>query len=242
LERKIAPLYRTLLARLASGTTEIQLTPMEYGQFCYSVAMQYTRVPNFRDKIALFMKLHAEGMFDQIVEAQRKTGTLPPQVDEMLRRKRPQVVIEDWGTIKTMLEAAVSVSNALMDKTPGFFRPSPGNYFVTADNPVTYYIKDHEKYDIRQLEPVHPDAEVLFPLSRNAAVVFFPYKSGYGSTRYAIRCQCLDLLSGLMEHLNVQTAIMATRYVYTPMRMDSLGDAIGHLWGSGSTVPGNKNS
>jgi len=115
LERKVAPLYRSLLSRLADGKDEVQLTPAEYGRFCYSVAIQYTRVPSFRDKMALFMKIRGEQIFDQIVESQRKDGTLPRKIDEILQKERPKVIIEDWGTVKTMLEAAVTVSNALME-------------------------------------------------------------------------------------------------------------------------------
>lgn len=225
IERKVAPLYKALLARISDGNDEVYLTPDEYGQFCYSVAIQYTRVPYFRDKMADFMKLHAEQRFDEIVESQRKDGTLPPEVDEMLQTGNHTVIIEDWGTIKTMLEAAVTVANGLMDKTPGFFRASTGNYFVTSDNPVSYYIKDFRKYEVKQLEPIHPHAEVFFPLSRNHAVVFFPHKSGYGSTRYAIRCKCLERPPAIVQFINVQTSVMAERYIYTPERISYLSKA-----------------
>jgi len=226
IEQKIAPVYKAILARVAEGTTDVTLTPMEYGQLCYSVAIQYTRVPSFRDKMALFMRIRGEQFLDQLVEEQRRDGTLPPQVDEVLRCEKPEVIIKDWGTIKTMLDAASTVSEALMDKTPGFFRPSPRSYFVTSDNPVSYYIRNSQKYAIGQIEPIHPDAEVLCPLSRNSAVIFFPRKSGYSSTRYAISCKCLDLLPPLVEMLNMQTAIMAARYIYAPARLDYIRDSL----------------
>lgn len=222
LERKIAPLFKSVLYRLGEGKDTLELTPFEYGQFCYAIAIQYTRVPSFRDKMALFMKLRSEQIFDQTVESQRKDGSLPPKVDELLQKEKPKVIIEEWGTIKTMIEAAVSVSNALMDKTPGFFRASPDNCFITSDNPVSYYVRDYERYDIKQIEPVHPNAEVFFPLSQRNAVVFFPHKSGYGSTRYAIECKCLDLLAPLVKMINIQTAIMAGRYIYSPERISYL--------------------
>ena len=222
LERKIAPLFKSVLSKLGEGKDTLELTPSEYGQFCYAIAIQYTRVPSFRDKMALFMKLRGEQIFDQIVESQRKDGSLPPKVDELLQKEKPKVIIEEWGTIKTMLEAAVSVSNALMDKTPGFFRASPGNCFITSDNPVSYYVRDYERYDIKQIEPVHPNAEVFFPLSQRNAVVFFPHKSGYGSTRYSIECKCLDLLAPLVKMINIQTAVMAGRYIYSPERISYL--------------------
>jgi hypothetical protein len=226
LERKVAPLYQSLISRLADGKDEVELTPTEYGQFCYFVAIQYTRVPSFRDKMALFMKIRGEQLFEQIVESQSKEGTLPPKIDEILQKEKPEVTIEEWGTVKTMLKAAVTVSNTLMDKTPGFFRASLGDCFITSDNPVSYYIKDFSKYDIRQLEPIHPNAEILFPINRNNAVVFFPHKSGYGSTRYAIICKCLDLLPPLVRLMNTQTAIMAAKHVYTPERVIYLSEAI----------------
>ena len=226
LEKKTAPLYRSLLARLAEGMNEISLSPIEFGQFCYFVGMQYTRVPSFRDKMALFMRIRGEQIFDDIVAAQRKYGTLPPAVEELLKKEKPEVTIEDWGTIKTMLEAASSVSKALMDKTPGFFRSSPNSYFVTSDNPVTYFIRDISKLDVKQIEPVHPQAEVLFPLSRSAAVVFFPHNSGLGTTRHEIRCKCLDFMPPLVEMLNTQTVVMASRYVYAADRSSHLKDSL----------------
>ena len=61
----------------------------------------------------------------------------PDIQDELLRRRKREVIIEDWGTIKTMAEAAVTVSNALVEKTPGFFRSSPRTYFMSSDNPVS---------------------------------------------------------------------------------------------------------
>ena len=225
LERKVAPLHKALLGRLADGKSDIHLTPAEFGQFCYSVAIQYTRVPFFRDKMTLFMKIRGEQQFDQLVEKQRSNGTLPPEVDAMLQKEKPKVIIEDWGTIKTMFEAAYTVSNALMHKTPGFFRVPQGSYFVTSDNPVSYYIKNYEKYDLKQLEPIHPDAEVFFPLSRENAVVFFPYGSGYSSTRYAIRCKCLELLPSLVEYVNMQTVIMAQHHVYAPQKLPFMSKA-----------------
>lgn len=222
IERKLAALYKSINLRIAEGSDHIELTPSEYGQLCYGVAIQYTRVPDFRDKMALFMGLRAEQIFDSIVESQRKDGTLPPEIDEMLREGRPKPIIEEWGTIKTMLEAAVSVSNALMEKTPGFFRAAPGSCFVTSDNPVSYFVRDYKNYDVRQIEPVHPNAEVTFPLSQKNAVTFFPHKSGYGSTHYAIECKCLDLLAPLVNMINGQTRIMAERYVYAPIRLSNL--------------------
>ncbi|MBN1507241.1 MAG: DUF4238 domain-containing protein [Sedimentisphaerales bacterium] len=225
LEQKVSPLYRTLLARIAEGTSEITLTPMEYGQFCYFVAMQYTRVPSFRDKMAFFMKMHSEQMLRHKAEVDRRSGRLPPRVDELLRHGGIKITVEDWGTVKVMIEAATTVTNALLDKTPGFFRVSPGDCFVTSDNPVSYYVKDYQKHDIARLEPVHPDAEVLFPLNRDCAVVFFPYKSGYGATQNEIRCRCLDLLPPLAQCWNMQTAIAAERFIFTGIWLNYLHDA-----------------
>jgi hypothetical protein len=224
LEQKFAPVYQTLLSRLSDGAPEVVLTPMEYGQFCYYIAIQYTRVPSFRDKMALFMKIYGEQLLNQRIGEQRRDGTLPPQVDELLQSEKPEVIIEDWGTIKTMLEAATTVGNALIDKMPLFFRPSPQTYFVTSDNPVSYYISNFRNYNIGQLEPIHPDAEVFFPLSRIGAVVFSPRKSGYGSTGYAITCKCLDILPPFVEMFNRQTTVMATRYIYSPTRVDHIRD------------------
>lgn len=99
IEQKIALVYKAILARVAEGTAEVTLTPMEYGQFCYSIALQYTRVPSFRDKMALFMRIRGEQLWDQLVEKQRREGTLPPQVDELLHCEKPEVIIKDWGTI-----------------------------------------------------------------------------------------------------------------------------------------------
>ena len=224
IESKVARLYKVLLGRLAEGSAEIILTPKEYGEFCYSIAIQYTRVPSFRDKMELFIKMRGEQLFDQLVEKQRQDGTLPDEIEKILQNDMPQIIIEDFGTIKPMLEAAMPVSNALMDKTPGFFRSATGSYFFTSDNPVSYYVKNFEKYDIRQVEPVHPDAEVFFPINRTNAVVFFPHKSGYGSTRHAIGCKCLDFLSSGVKFINSRTVIMAKRYVYTSERVETLAN------------------
>jgi hypothetical protein len=226
IESKSAPLFKALISRISNGNREVYLTPAEYGQLCYSVAIQYTRVPSFRDKMAFFMKLHGEQLFDKIVESQRKDGTLPPKVDKILHTERPTVTIESWGTLQTMVEASVTVGKALLNKSPGFFRAPAGNYFITSDNPVSYHIKDFEKYEVKHLEPIHPHAEVFFPLSRNIALVFFPYKSGYGSTRHAIRCKSLEPPPEIVRFVNMHTAAMAERYIYTPERTSDLSKAL----------------
>jgi hypothetical protein len=226
LEYKVASFYTHLFSRLADGNTEIELSPTEYGQFCFSVAIQYTRVPSFRDKMALYMKICGEQFIERIVEMQRKAGTLPPKIDELLQKEKLKVIIEKWGTVKTMIEASVIVANALMEKTPAFFRASPGKYFITSDNPVSYYIKGFDSYDFRQIEPINPNAEVFFPLNRNNAVVFFPIKSGYSTTNYPLRLKCLDLLAPVVRFLNVQTAIMAEEYIFAPERISYLAEEI----------------
>ena len=60
LERKAAPLFKKIMSMLAEGGVEVPLTPEEYGHLCYCAAIQYTRVPAFRDKIAKRMQARGE--------------------------------------------------------------------------------------------------------------------------------------------------------------------------------------
>ena len=90
LERKVAPLYQSLISRLADGKDEVELTPTEYCKFCYFVAIQYTRVSSFRDKMALFMKIRGEQLFEQIVESQSKEGLFHLKSMKYCKRKNPR--------------------------------------------------------------------------------------------------------------------------------------------------------
>lgn len=222
LEHKAAPLFKKVMSMLAEGGVEVPLTPEEYGQLCYCAAIQYTRIPAFRDKIASRMRDRGMQLAYEMVDRQREEGTLPPSVDDLLKKRKLMVKIEDWGTIKTMLEAAVVVSNALMEKRPGFFRAQPNRYFITSDNPISYWVRNFEKYTEKQLEPINPEAEVFFPFSRNYAMVFFPHKSGYSRTRALIRLKCLDFLTPMVQFVNMHTYFMAERFVFSSERDSSL--------------------
>lgn len=222
-ENRAAKLLRSITPKNSGDT--VPLVPWDQGSLAYYTASQYTRVPNFRGKIETIMRIRIEREFDKLVKQQRSNGTLPPKVDALLRKSRPELTIEKWGTIRPMLNAAQTVGEALLRKTPAFFLPAPGMSFITSDNPVTYYVKNwEEETDPMKLEPVHPSAEVLFPLRKDLALVYFPIFNPDWNQRVVLHVRCLALSSDLTRYLNTQTALFADRYLYMAQRDNSLFD------------------
>jgi hypothetical protein len=212
-ENKAAKLLGSI--NLKHNDDTVPLDPWDQACLAFFTASQYARVPDFRDKMEAIMRMRVEQEFNGLVAQQRSSGTIPLEIEALLAKARPEVNIEKWGTIRPMLNATSKVAEALLMKTPALFLPAPGMFFITSDNPVTYYIKDwQQENDPIKLEPVHPMAEVLFPLRKDLAVVYFPIYNPSWNQRIILHVRCISLDARLTRSLNVQTALCATRYLY----------------------------
>lgn len=201
----------------------IYLSPMDQAILCYFVSTQYTRVPEFRDRVENSLKSDVKNEFNKLFAYQQSKGILPEIIEKTLNASEIEVEVHSWVSIKPMLEQACKGSTNLLKKTPVFFLPADGMSFITSDNPVSFYIRNWKNFDNHNdLGPFHDQAEVFLPLRSDLALVYFPIQNAFWDQPVELQVRYMKLDPDRTRLINKHTATFATRYLYLSKKNRSL--------------------
>ncbi|WP_089519995.1 DUF4238 domain-containing protein [Escherichia coli] len=155
----------------------VYLSPEEKGQLAFYISLMLTRGPGFRDAInhmhgdlaAMSLPMsYGKGMLDDAPEIIKKL------VDEKGLFSVVQPHVHSFVSLPFMIQGANEIAKSLLSKEWFLLLSSSDSYFITSDNPVSFFSKTGL---IDSMGPAHKDSVVIFPVSPRLCLVIEMDKS-----------------------------------------------------------------
>lgn len=147
------------------------ISEQERGELSFYISLMLTRGPAFRDCIN---ELHGEivSVTFQSMLAAGSFPEMPEELRKMIKNKGLENVIKTQifssVSLRGMIEAARQISLSMLGKNWTLMISPDGHKFVTSDTPVSFVSATGM---VKNLGPGHPDAEIIFPISKRIALI-----------------------------------------------------------------------
>lgn len=194
----------------------------------YFAAIQFFRVPNFRNGIEMLHQKMAEMTLHQIVDEEKRAGKLPQEIEELIKRDMINIEVDKMVSLEPMINLAEKGCDYLLSKVWHFAVPAEGMTFVTSDNPIFFQAPEEYREQVgNELGPMHPASELTLPLRKDLLLIFSP------SIRYTKRqTNLLNNTSVILDkadtkNINKRTTWAAERYVYSSEKSKALARMVG---------------
>lgn len=189
------------------------ISEKERAEFGFYISLMLTRDPAFRDCInALYGSMAASTL-----RSMYENGDFPevPNIlDEMIESKGIENVINtevfSSVSLQGMIEAARQISLINIEKEWVFKVAPSGHEFITSDTPISF---SSASGLVRELGPGHPDAKIMFPISKKITLVIAGCRGNKDMSFNACR-------ASEVEVINQQVADTANNYIFCSDRYD----------------------
>ncbi|MCK2045594.1 MULTISPECIES: DUF4238 domain-containing protein [Chromohalobacter] len=189
------------------------ISEKERAEFGFYISLMLTRGPAFRDCInALY-----GSMTSSTLRSMYENGDFPeaPSIlGEMIESKGIENVINaevfSSVSLQGMIEAASQISLVNIEKEWVFKVAPSGHEFITSDTPVSF---SSASGLVRELGPGHPDAKIIFPISKKITLVIIGCRGNKDMSFNACR-------ASEVEAINQQVADTANNYIFCSDRYD----------------------
>lgn len=202
-------------------------------EFGFYVSLMLTRGPAFRNCIndlfgsmasKTFRHMHENGEFPEA----------PAILNEMIEENGIENAIKtevySSVSLQGMIETARQIALINIEKEWVFMVAPSGHSFITSDTPVSF---SSTSGLVQNLGPGHPDAKILFPISKTITLVI----SGSRNDKDMSFRPCG---ANEVEVINQQVANCANRYVFCSERHDWLPSIITNRTGQKLVIDSNK--
>ena len=190
------------------------LTGENKGILAFFVAILATRGPGFRDGVEEFHKKIVEKVEARIIHESIAEGDCPDVIKSAIEKKGIwnvlQVDIENWISLRPMIELANEGSNILLAKQWKFLRPAKGQTFVTSDNPFSFSFPKSPQGHY-QAGPFNPFVTITIPLRKDLVL-----KAGNPAQIIERHYSLKRASKQKTNEINTHTIAAALRYVYAP--------------------------
>ncbi len=112
-----------------------------------------------------------------------------------------------------MIDSAETIAKELLKKGWILINAPEDRAFVTSDVPVIFY---PYRYDLENVGPANPNAEILFPICKSSALIVTPVSEP--SDEVVIG----DYSDLLLDDINTKVANAANKYIYCSEQYDWL--------------------
>ncbi len=191
------------------------ISEKERAEFGFYVSLMLTRGPAFRDCIN---SLYGS-MATRTLRSMYESGGFPEAPDilnEIIEAKGIENVINtevfSSVSLRGMIEVARQISLINIKKEWVFTVAPSGHEFITSDTPVSFTSASGL---LRDLGPGHPDAKIIFPISKKIALVIVG-KRGNKDMNFKT-CEVSEV-----EVINQQVANSANSYIFCSERYNWL--------------------
>lgn len=216
---------------------KVLLTDEERVILSFFAAIQLFRVPNFREGIEEMHRKAVEITLGHIVGIDKEEETLPKEIEELYERGGIKINIEQFVSLEPMVNMANKGSATLLAKEWHFAVPAKGMTFVTSDNPIYFQAPEEYRAEVgHYLGPMHPLAEVTFPLRKDLLLIFSPSAKRTPSQHKLLDCTSVQLDKADTKNINKRTTLSAARYVYSSERSEALARMVAKFKGTSQRV------
>lgn len=216
---------------------KVVLTDEERVVLSFFVAIQLSRVPNFRDGIEETHRKIAEIALGRIVQSDKENGVLPSEVEELYECGGIKIDVEGFVSLEPMVKLASEGCIRLLEKVWHFAAPAEGMTFVTSDNPV--YFQVPEKYRRKAgpyIWPFHPLAELTLPLRSDLLLMFRPAVWFTPEQYDRLNCTSVWFDKPTTKNINKCTTLAAAKHVYSCEKSYALARMVGKFKGTSQRV------
>lgn len=222
-ESKIALAYRKIIKRE-------KLSDEDKGAFATFLALNLTRVPNFRENIQkatgeILKALSAisasnPASFESFIKNfEKDTGEKIYMPIDNLRRfllnGKYNVIVDPQHSLE-MIPVAGDIALIFLDMKWAFLEATEGHRFLTSDNPVFRVVPTYRPGLFSRMGLLNKDIEVTFPISKDLGFL--------GTWDKCEGYQKVD--NNYLKEINRRTIISALRFVFSSEKSDKTNELV----------------
>ncbi|EKB1963238.1 TPA: DUF4238 domain-containing protein [Vibrio diabolicus] len=141
------------------------------GELAFYIALLMFRGPSFRDGIAEIYGQAAKLVLNKVWDNSKVPTALKELVEKEGLSNVVDLQVNSTVSLEHMVTAAQTAALEFLKKEWVLINAPAGSMFVTGDVPVVFY---PYKQDLGDIGPAHPLAEILYPISKNTALILTP--------------------------------------------------------------------
>jgi len=204
--------------------------------FALFLALMMTRVPNFRNNIAVALKSvtksmasHKKGIESSIRRSEQDTDT---QIDMPIEELRQCMLDGSKYEIKVnphfFLAMAMFNLDRLFNMKWTFIKATSNYKFLSGDNPLYYCDPTHDPCSFYGVGLLNKNVQVTLPLSHEVAL----FASRPQKSSYVQRSSYIQGKNAHVKDINKRTILAASRFVFASERSDIINRLVQKCIGS----------
>lgn len=210
--------------------------------FALFLSLMMTRVPNFRDNIAimlegiirrisLMMASHKRGFENSIRRFEQDTGTkINIPIEElrqfMLDETKYKIEINPQFSLAMAMSNLDTLTRIFFDMKWTFIKATNDYKFLSGDNPLYYCDPTHDPRSFYGVGLANKNVEVTLPLSREVAL----FASWRGFSGY------VQGKNSHVKNINKRTILAASRFVFASEKSDIINGLVQKYIGSAPKI------
>lgn len=191
----------------------VPINEAQKGELAFYTALLMFRGPSFRDGIAEIYGQIAKLTLNKVWDNAKVPKPLQALVEKEGLSNVINLQINSTVSLEHMVKAAQAAALEFLKKEWVLINAPEGSNFVTGDIPVVFY-PYHQS--VGNVGPAHPLAEILYPISKDTALILTPSND---PKEYILVGEYSD---ALLHEINTKISGAATKYVYSSEKFDWL--------------------
>ncbi|EDM65954.1 hypothetical protein PE36_08131 [Moritella sp. PE36] len=198
------------------GSRSLHYVPIngaQKGELAFYIALLMFRGPSFRDGIAEIYGQIARQTLNKVWD----NAKVPKPLQELVEKEGLSNVIDlqinSTVSLEHMAKSAQAAALEFLKKEWVLINAPEGSNFVTGDVPVVFSPYHQSVGDVG---PAHPLAEILYPISKDTALILTPSND---PKEYILVGEYND---ALLHEINTKISGAATKYVYSSEKFNWL--------------------
>lgn len=183
------------------------------GELAFYIALLMFRGPSFRDGIAQIYGQMAKRALDKVWDNSKVPAALKELVEKEGVSNVVDLQVNSTVSLEHMVTAAQTAALEFLKKEWVLVNAPTGSMFVTGDVPVVFY--PCIQY-LGGIGPAHPLAEILYPISKNTALILTPTSN---PQEHIVIGQCS---SELLHKINTKVSNAAIDNIFSAEKLDWL--------------------
>ncbi|WP_337920471.1 DUF4238 domain-containing protein [Vibrio cholerae] len=192
------------------------------GELAFYIALLMFRGPSFRDGIAQFYGHMLKLALNKVWDNSKVSTALKKLVEKEGLSNVVDLQVNSTVSLEPMVTAAQTAGLEFLKKEWVLINAPTGSMFVTGDVPVVFYPC---KQNLGDIGPAHPLAEILFPMSKNTALILRPTSN---PREHIVIGQCS---SDLLHQINTKVSLAAIDNIFSAEKLDWLAE-LPHVQGN----------